>query len=99
MAKMNNIFADAEEKFVKTVVLYGHTDNYIYIDEAHTTKVGKDTLLNLCLKGITIKYNDVYYKPVYFSDEETYVSVTIATVVNAASTAAVTLNSSEYTAD
>lgn len=102
MSKMTCIYADAEEKYVKTVVLYGkNSDNYLYTDSACTTKLDKDTLMNLCLKGVTVLYEGAYYVPFTFKDDTSAgaTSVTIATVVNTSSSASVTLYSEEYTAD
>lgn len=96
---MSKIFADSEEKWVKTFVLYGHTDNYLYADETHKTKVDKDTVMNACLKGAVINYNGTYYRPVFFKEESGYVAVTIATAIAASTSAATVLYSEEYTAD
>lgn len=93
------VYADAEEKFVKSVILYGQTsDNYVYAKSTMTEndKIDKDTLMELLKKGVIVKYNDDFYVPVLFSDESTYTALTIATVINAASTASVVLNSKEY---
>lgn len=94
---MNKIYADSEEKWVKTVVLYGHTDKYLYEDADHTTKVDKDTAMNLCLKGVKIMYSDAYYMPVFFKEESGYVAVTIATTIASSTSASVVLYSEEYT--
>ena len=51
MNNMTVVYADAEEKYVKNVILYGKTaDNYLYTDSkcSEVNKVDKDTLLNLC---------------------------------------------------
>lgn len=93
------VFADAEEKFVKTNLLYGHTDNYLYEDEAHTTKIDKDKLLNYLIKGVTVFYNNAYYTPTSFKENAGVIEVTIATVINAASSASVTLYSEEHAED
>lgn len=55
MNNMTVVYADAEEKYVKNVILYGKTaDNYLYTDSkcSEVNKVDKDTLLNLCKKGV-----------------------------------------------
>lgn len=93
------VYADAEEKFVKSVILYGQTsDDYVYTKTTMTEndKIDKDTLMELLKKGVIVKYNDDFYVPVLFSDESTYTALTIATVINAASTASVVLNSKEH---
>lgn len=64
MNNMTVVYADAEEKYVKNVILYGKTaDNYLYTDSkcSEVNKVDKDTLLNLCKKGVIINYNSTYY--------------------------------------
>ena len=98
---MTKIYADAEEKYVKTVVLYGKSgDNYVYSDAAcaETDKIDKDTLLNLCLKGVTVLYEGCYYMPIFFKESGGSVAVTIATAIADSSTAVI-LYSSEYSAD
>lgn len=98
--KFTNIYADAEEKFVKAVVLYGKaSDNYVYADSAMTQKIDKTTLLNLCLKRVLVLYGGVYYAPISFKDNTTSVSLTIATNVAASGSASVTIYSEEYSAD
>lgn len=104
--KVTEIFSDANEKNTKVTVVYGKSgDNYVYYDAASATaateanRIDKDTLLNILLKGAVVSYGDVYYKPVSFKEADGVVSLVIATVINAASTASVTLNSKEYSAD
>ena len=99
---MVNVYADSEEKYVKNVVLYGKTgDDYVYTDEKCTVKIDKDTLLTLCTKGVIVLYEKAYYVPVSFKDDTSAgaTAVTIATVVNAASSASVTLYSEEKAED
>lgn len=103
MNNMTVVYADAEEKYVKNVILYGETaDNYLYTDSkcSEANKVDKDTLLNLCKKGVIINYNSTYYMPLFFKEESgDSVSVTFATAVSASASAATTLYSKEYSAD
>ena len=103
MNNMTVVYADAEEKYVKKVILYGKTaDNYLYTDSKCTevNKVDKDTLLNLCKKGVIISYNSTCYMPLFFKEESGgSVSVTFATAVSASASAATTLYSKEYSAD
>nr|DAT80863.1 MAG TPA: hypothetical protein [Caudoviricetes sp.] len=102
MNNMTVVYADAEEKYVKNVILYGKSsDNYLYTDSkcSEVNKVDKDTLLNLCKKGVIISYNSTYYKPLFFKEEAGNVSVTFATAVSASASAATTLYSKEYSAD
>ena len=96
---MDKIFTNSEEKWVKTVVLHGHSDNYLYLDEGHTTKIDKDTLKDLCLKGITVELSGTYYTPVFFKEESGYVAVMIATAISASASAATVLYSEEYSAE
>lgn len=78
--KMDVRYANAEEKFVKSVVLYAHSDNILYRDEAHTVAVNHDELLNLCMKGLLIvKKDDAYYTPVHFKENAGEIDVLIAT--------------------
>lgn len=103
MNNMTVVYADTEEKYVKNVILYGKTaDNYLYTDSkcSEANKVDKDTLLNLCKKGVIINYNSTYYMPLFFKEESgDSVSVTFATAVSASASAATTLYSKEYYAD
>lgn len=102
MNNMTVVYADAEEKYVKNVILYGKTaDNYLYTDSecSEANKVDKDTLLNLCKKGVIINYNSTYYMPLFFKEESGSVFVTFATAVSASASAATTLYSKEYSAD
>ena len=97
MNNMTVVYADAEEKYVKNIILYGKTsDNYLYTDSkcSEANKVDKDTLLNLCKKGVIINYNSTYYMPLFFKEESGgSVSVTFASA-----SAATTLYSKEYSA-
>lgn len=93
------IYADAEEKYAKAVILYGKTsDNYVYSKSTmtETEKIDKDSLMELLKKGVIVKYNDDYYVPIFFSDESTHTSFTIATAISASGSTAVVLNSKEY---
>ena len=97
MNNMTVVYADAEEKYVKNIILYGKTsDNYLYTDSkcSEANKVDKGTLLNLCKKGVIISYNSTYYMPLFFKEESGgSVSVTFATAVSASASAATTLYS------
>lgn len=101
MVKMDVIYADAEEKFVKNFILYGKSgDNYLYTDADCTeaNKVAKDVLLNICKKGLLINYGGTFYNPLMFKENEGNVAVTFATAISASASAATTLYSKEYTA-
>ena len=88
------VYADAEEKYVKTVVLYAKaSDTYVYKAAGATEqdKIDKDTLLDLCKKGVMVVLDGVYYVPSQFKDATTYTTLTIG--------ASTVLNSKEYSAD
>ena len=90
----NTVYADAEEKYMKAVVLYSKTsDKYVYKKAAATEKdkIDKNTLLELCKKGVLVLLDGVYYTPSQFADKTTYTTLTIG--------ASTVLNSKEYTED
>ena len=96
------IYADSEEKYVKSVILYGKTsDNFVHTTSKMTEndKIDKYTLLELLKKGAIVKYNDNFYTPIFFSDETTHASLTIATSISASASTAVVLNSKEHSDD
>lgn len=65
MFKKNKVYARADEKFVKTTVLYANASKALFYDkEAKTDKVMKADLEDLFLKGMVVFMSDVYYKPV-----------------------------------
>lgn len=79
---MKRVYADYEEKLVKTTVLYAKSaDKHLCVDSACTEgdRIDKDALMNLLMKGLTISYDGAYYRPISFKDETTHVSVVIAT--------------------
>lgn len=98
MATPHYIYADAEQKYVMNTLLYGHTDNYIYMDEAHTQKVDKDTLHEILSKGAIIHYESAYYTPVFWKENTGHLEVTIATAISTGASTAVVLKSSEAAA-
>ena len=76
------IYADADEKFVKAVVLYGKTSDTALYRDAKTTEgneVNAAELMDLCKKGLVISYEDAFYTPVSFKDDAGTTKVTIAT--------------------
>lgn len=104
--KMDHRYGDAEDKYIKTTVLYGKSgDSYLYSDAASATasteanRIDKDTLMNLLLKGVVVSYGGVYYQPLFFSESGGSVGVTFATAISASASAATTLYSAEYSAD
>lgn len=63
MIKKNKIYARADEKFVKAVVLYANSNDKLYYDEAaKTDKVVAADLTDLFLKGVVIKKDNAYYR-------------------------------------
>lgn len=79
---MNNIFHDANEKYLSTVVLYAKAsgDTYLYEESTTKTTVNRETLLNLCMKGLVlISLDGTYYPIVSFKDSGSVVTVTVAT--------------------
>lgn len=70
------IYADAEEKYVLGVVLYGNT-NKLYLDAEHEVEVDHDFALNACMKGIVrIFVTDTYYGVASFKDASGTLTVT-----------------------
>lgn len=95
------IYADAEEKFVKGIVLYGKTsDAYVYAKSGTTEddKIDKDSLMEILKKGAVVSYDGAFYTPAFFKENSGHVELTFATALSAAGTTAVVLNSKEYTA-
>lgn len=89
--KKNNVFADAEEKLLKSTVLYADADDgNLFYDSEKTNGVDKDTVKNLFVKGLmTIDLSGELFKPTTLKDNTTYVTVT---VVKDSGTAATMLN-------
>lgn len=70
------IFADAEEKYVLGVVLYGN-ESKLYLDSSHETEVDHDFALNACMKGIVrIFVTDTYYGVASFKDDDGTLTIT-----------------------
>ncbi len=64
---MSKIYIKANDKFVATNILYvDDSTKHLFTDEAKKEKVTKDELLELFYKGVTVKYEDIYYKPLLF---------------------------------
>lgn len=103
--KMDHVYGNAEEKWVKNVVLYGKSgDNYLYSDEEGATgateakRIDATTLMNMLKKGVLVSYGGAFYAPVIFKDNSGVVEVTIVTAVGASSSTSVVLYSKEHTA-
>ena len=76
---MYTVFNDAGEQELRKVVLYAHTDNFLYVDDTHKTKVAAAKLLDMCMKGLVLVTADgkTFTSPVAFKNETTYVSVNV----------------------
>lgn len=65
MSKKHEVYATADEKFVKALVLYADSSKALFYDkEANVDKVMKADLQDLFLKGVVVFMTDTYYKPV-----------------------------------
>lgn len=96
------VYADADEKFVKNIILYGKTSNdYLNKTSACEEKdrIDKDTLLELLKKGVLISYDGTFYTPVFFKENSGAVEVTFATAIGSGSSTAKVLYSEEHGAD
>lgn len=94
------IYADAEEKYVKGVLLYGKaSDDYLYkkAGEKEADRIDKDTLLELLKKGVVIFYENAYYTPLFYKENAGAVEVTIATAISSSASSAVVFYSKEHT--
>ena len=70
------IYADAEEKYVLGVVLYGNASK-LYLDAQHKNEVAHDFALNVCIKGIVrVFVTDPYYGVSSFKDSDGTLTVT-----------------------
>lgn len=87
-------YANAEEKFAKSVVLMAHTDNVLYMDAGHTMAVNHDDLMNLCMKGLlVVKKDSTYYRPIFFKENSGEIEVTIATAIGTGSSTSLVVKS------
>lgn len=98
---MNVKFNNSDEVYINSVILYAKkNDSYIYEDAACTAKLDRDTVLNLCEKGLAlISYEGAVYPVAAYKSNTTKkcLDVTIYDIL-ASTAAAVTVHSSEYTA-
>ena len=70
------IYADAEEKYVLGVVLYGDSTK-LYLDAEHEVEAEHDFVLNACMKGIVrIFVTDTYYGVASFKEASGTLTVT-----------------------
>ena len=94
-------YANADQKFLKTVTVYAKkNDNFIYADSACKQKIDKETMTELCVKGLAVvSYEKAFYPIAAFKENTTKkcLDVTIYDVL-ANTAAAVTVHTGEYTA-
>lgn len=94
-------YANADQKFLKTVTVYAKkNDNFIYADSACTQKIDKETMTELCAKGLAVvSYEKAFYPVAAFKENtaKKCLDVTIYDVL-ANTAAAVTVHTGEYTA-
>lgn len=94
-------YANSDQKFLKTVIVYAKkSDNFIYADPGCTVKIDKDTMMELCVKGLAVvSYEKAFYPVAAFKANTTKkcLDVTIYDVL-ANTAAAVTVHTGEYTA-
>lgn len=76
---MYTVFNNAGEQELRKVVLYAHTDNFLYVDDKHKIKVAAAELLDMCMKGLVLVTTDgkTFNSPVAFKNETTHVSVNV----------------------
>lgn len=72
---MSEIYSDANEKYVKTVVLYAKSSK-LYTDAAKTIEVTHDEAMNACLKGTLVFDTDTYYHVSSFKDASGTLTIT-----------------------
>lgn len=83
--KVEKIYNDAVDKNVAATVLYGNA-GFVYFEEAHTNKVGKEELENFFAKGVVVVYNGKTYKPVSLTVAEANATVSIITYSGSSAT-------------
>lgn len=75
---MDAVYKNLDTKDFGYVILHGHTDNFVYVDTDHKTKIDADTLFDLCARGLAVvEMTNVYYRPVAFKKNGAVVEVTI----------------------
>lgn len=86
MGEKTLVFADAEQKFLLGVVLYGNGDDSVLTyDAAHKNQVKAAELKELFLKGlVAIENEGKIYKPVSFEDKTTHYEVIVVSENSAA---------------
>lgn len=78
--QLNKVYSGYEDKNVKTIVLHATADSgHLSIDDKGKTKLNKDELLSLLMKGlVVVELDDAYYVPTKFSVTSSYVTVVCA---------------------
>lgn len=61
----NRVYANENEKFVKTVLVHANASNELFHDEATKNPVLEAELKDLFLKGMVIVQNSKFYNPVH----------------------------------
>lgn len=74
------IYADAEEKYVKNVVLYVSSNEKLYYDAELTNAVNGVDLAELYLKGVVVSYAGYYCTPTGFVPDDSEPSIGVAMV-------------------
>ena len=75
---MDAVYKTLDTKDFAYVTLHGHTDNFVYVDAEHKTKVDAATLLDLCMRGLAvIELTNVFYRPVSFKMNGAVAEVTV----------------------
>lgn len=78
---MKKIFAKANEKFVKAVVLYPDSSSVLCFDAEATDKVPGAILKNLFEKNLVlVRTTAGDFRPTIFKDETTFYSVSVINV-------------------
>lgn len=67
MIKKENVFARADEKFVKTLVLHANESNVMFYEAEFVNAVLTTEVQDLFMKGITVVNGENYFKPVAFT--------------------------------
>lgn len=74
---MNRIYDDAKDKNVAVTMAYADADDgNLFADSGKKTKLTKDEVFDLFLKGMIIFLGDEYFKPVTCKEESGAMKVT-----------------------
>ena len=81
LIKLDAIFSDADEKWIKNIVLYANgKDNYLYVNNTFLEdyRVTKKVLIEIFKKGLIIFCDGFFYFPISLTIGDEYVSVDIS---------------------